>query len=536
MRLEELRVALRPRSPWEAVELGTALVRANARAIWIPWLLVSAPLFAALNAIAWGLNAIPIAGLVLWWTKPVFDRIPLYVVSRAVFGATPAVSETLAAQARWGWRPMLHYLTWRRFGMARSLFLPIDLLEGTDPQRVGERRRALGGALRGHATLLTLACLNFEIALSLAAVALALMFVPLEFLSESARAAWMLMAQSPPRWAQVASNALAWMGTTLIEPFYVGAGFGLYLNRRVQIEAWDLDIAFRRFRTRARAAVVATMLGVALLSSQSWPARAQADTRAPVEPTTPVSAAHAPAQAQPAQRALDKHALDKRAPGKPTSATTLPQIFGDEHADWTTFRKAVQRAYANPLLSPREKRSTWERRKPVRPQPVNGIPWLSKLIAFLGSYGLWLLLGALVVALAATSRRWVPWLGGAMAMPIARRDVANETLSPAPALPVDIAAAVRALWREGHRRGALALLYRANVEAMSLRAGTALVPGATEAECLRIARLMPDAADRETFSGVVRMWQHAAYAQRLPKGEEFEAMLERSARGFGWPQ
>src|SRR3546814_18486617 len=43
MKLESLRVELRPRSPWEAVELGSALVRRNAAAIWVPWLLLVGP-------------------------------------------------------------------------------------------------------------------------------------------------------------------------------------------------------------------------------------------------------------------------------------------------------------------------------------------------------------------------------------------------------------------------------------------------------------------------------------------------------------
>src|SRR3546814_4473362 len=52
MKLESLRVELRPRSPWEAVELGSALVRRNAAAIWFPWLLLVGPVFVAVNLAA----------------------------------------------------------------------------------------------------------------------------------------------------------------------------------------------------------------------------------------------------------------------------------------------------------------------------------------------------------------------------------------------------------------------------------------------------------------------------------------------------
>ena len=156
MRIDQISVELRPRSSWEAVELGTALVRTHARAIWIPYVLLTLPMFAALcAAFAW-FDQLEWAGVAYWWLKPVFDRVPLFVVSRAVFGTVPSVRETLAAQRTWGWRWMPHYLTWRRLSPYRSLFLPVDLLEGgtqkyAAPQRhrrFGARRSGVGDDLR----------------------------------------------------------------------------------------------------------------------------------------------------------------------------------------------------------------------------------------------------------------------------------------------------------------------------------------------------------------------------------------------------
>src|SRR3546814_14538354 len=67
MKLESLRVELRPRSPWEAVELGSALVRRNAAAIWFPWLLLVGPVFVAVNLAALAVDRIWIAWLAMWW-------------------------------------------------------------------------------------------------------------------------------------------------------------------------------------------------------------------------------------------------------------------------------------------------------------------------------------------------------------------------------------------------------------------------------------------------------------------------------------
>ena len=502
MRLDHLRVELRPRSPWEAVELGTALVRTHARAIWLPWLAVSLPLFALCNAVGWWLDALPWAAVALWWCKPAFDRVPLFVVSRAVFGDAPSPRQTLAAQLRWGWRPMLHYMTWRRLGMARALYLPIDLLEGGP--RPAERRRVIGGSVRGVAVLLTTACAHFEAALVFAVFALALLFVPVEFLSESARAVWTLVSEAPPRWAQLAMNAVAWLASSVIEPFYVGAGFGLYLNRRTQIEAWDVEIAFRRMRQRL-GAVAAMLLCACTLSL------ACADG---------VRAATPPAPAQDA-------------------APTLPKVFGPRLADGESFTRAVERAYADPLLSPERKQTVWEPRKPPKPEDLRKqgaiAQAVARAIAFISESGLWILLGIGVIALVWTRRTWLPWLRDlATPMPAAPSPVTTEAHAESETLPDDIAATARRLWQEGRQRRALALLYRASVDSMAARTGSVLVPGATEAECLRAARGLRDGEDREAFARAVRVWQYAAYAERLPATEDFDALLDVLAQRFGW--
>jgi thiosulfate reductase cytochrome b subunit len=41
--------------------------------------------------------------------------------------------------------------------------------------------------------------------------------------------------------------ALLYMAVVaVLEPFYVAAGFAMYLNRRVELEAWDIEQEFRR--------------------------------------------------------------------------------------------------------------------------------------------------------------------------------------------------------------------------------------------------------------------------------------------------
>lgn len=508
MRLEQMTVHLRSRSAWEAVELGTALVRRHAAAIWKPWLLVTVPLFVALNAAAWAIDSIWLAGLLMWWLKPVFDRIPLFVISRATFGATPGVRDTLAAQLRWGWKPLLHYLTWRRLSPARSLYLPIDLLEGVQGARLRERRRVLGSAVYGNAALLTLVCINFEIALALASVALVFLFVPVEYLPETMRAAWSLAIEQPPWWVQVGSNLAGWIATSVIEPFFVGAGFGLYLNRRTQIEAWDVEIAFRKLRARLTAAAAPLALVLALLGAGLAPARAQ-ETQV---------------QTKPAKEEVP----------------TLPAVFGDARVDERAFSKAVDQAYRDPLLDSKSKQVTWEKRDKTKPKPPpqRDMSWLSgfgKVLAFIAEWGLWILVGGLVAVLLLTMRHWLPWMSGSLRRykPLPT-DVETEILQFPEILPDNVPAEARRLWAQGKPRHALALLYRASVETMAKRAEVTLPPGATESECLRASRRMPDGEDRSLFARMVRVWQYAAYAQQLPAQEEFDDLLSSLQQRYRW--
>ena len=516
MRLEQMTVHLRSRSAWEAVELGSALVRRHAAAIWKPWLLVTLPLFVVLNAAAWAIDSLWLAGLLMWWLKPVFDRIPLFVISRATFGATPSVRDTLAAQMGWGWKPLLHYLTWRRFSPARSLYLPIDLLEGVQGARLRERRRVLGSAVYGNAALLTLVCVNFEIALALASVALVFLFVPMEYLPETMRAAWSLAIEQPPWWVQVGSNLAGWVATAVIEPFFVGAGFGLYLNRRTQIEAWDVEIAFRKLRARLTAAAAPFALLLALLGGGLATARAQE--------------AEAPTVSSPADAT------------KPTAeeTPTLPAVFGDARVDERGFSKAVDQAYRDPLLNSKRKQVTWEKRDKTKPKPPQqrDMSWLSGFataFAFLAEWGLWILVGGLVLILLLTMRHWLPWMRGSLRRhkPLPA-EVETEVLQLPEILPDNVPAEARRLWAQGKPRHALALLYRASVETMAQRAEVALPPGATESECLRASRRMPDGEDRSLFARMVRVWQYAAYAQQLPAQEEFDELLSSLQRRYRW--
>lgn len=561
MQIDRLNVVLRARSGWEAMELGMALVRRHAAAVWAPWLAVSLPVFVLLNAVAWWTDSFGWAWLAMWWLKPLFERIALYVISRGVFGDASTTRQTLRAQRSWGWQGFWGYLGWRRLSPLRSVLLPVNLLEGADPAHRRQRRRAIAGGAMGHALLLTLVCMVFEIVLVAGGIAAVFLFIPVDLLSESWRAAWELAKQDMPAWMQLGVNLLFWGAATVIGPFYAGAGFGLYLDRRTQTEAWDLEIAFRRLRVRLQQAAPLLMLalvliwpGAALHAQQVPPSNAKGAVAAPADDTPSLEDGPAPASdAADAADAADEDGEEVAEEDDPPLTydndpdNTLVGIFGSDAVDTAGFRQAVQRAYEDPLQSPTREVTEWKRtdtdaadvEKAKREAATKGTSQRGAkgplLPAQIAEWTLWAVVGLLLVLLLATAPRWLPWLRGSGQR---RRATATAVVEDAIRIPdvapPDPAARARALWQEGRPRQALALLYRASVDTMSERAQVSLPPGATEAQCLRASRRMPVEADRSLFARIVRVWQYAAYAGQLPTDDDFDTLATTLQAQFGW--
>lgn len=516
MRIEELTVALRPRTAWEAVELGTTLVRRHAAAVWKPWLLVSLPALLVLNALCWSIDQIWLAGVLMWWLKPLFDRIPLYVLSRAVFGHVPSALETVRAQWRFGRSWLLPYLTWRRLSPVRAVFLPVDLLEGGRGEEARARRRALGSPVYGVGSLLMLVFVHFEMALLLGSVFAVMLFAPNDLIQETAARMWNVF-ESQQDWVKFTENLLFWTATSVLEPFYVGAGFGLYLNRRTEIEAWDIEMVLRRLRKRLTTAAAPLLLLVAFCFGATPPAHAQDGDPFADAPAAQVGTA----------------------PPASEEASTLRQVFGEQAVEDEGWRQAVKRAYEDSRVSPKRTVMQWVPKNPQEDKPEErdpqGFARIGEWFASIGEYGLWIVAGALVLALLITAPRWLRWVRDPARRLEPDEDAPVRDVLPEEApLPDDIPAAARRLWQSGRERDALALLYRASVEAMTRRAHVVLVPGATEAHTLRASRQLPSAEDREVFARVVRMWQIAAYAHGIPASEEFEELLLQLSQRFAW--
>ncbi|HKR75083.1 MAG TPA: DUF4129 domain-containing protein [Rhodanobacter sp.] len=493
MELERISVVLRPRESREALDLGAAMLRANAGAVWPAWFAFTVPVFALCNTLGL-LLGLPWLGLLLvWWLKPLFDRVPLYVLSRAVFDRAPRWRETLRGQRTLPWGPTVAGLSWLRIDSHRALRLPLELLEGAPRRQRAARWKVLRRKLVGEASLLTWGCLQFELVLFLSVWLLALWLLPQEWRPVSfasffrhdvhgAATAWTLVAA-----------AVDYLAMSAVEPLYVACGFALYLNRRTELEAWDIDLAFRRLRARLQD------LGkvLCLLLCLGLPFASHAATSTPK--ASPVNT--------------------------PQQVFRQPLDDGDQR-----FAAAAAQVYRDPRFGGERHVRRWELKYSRQPaQPVNMGMAPLRLLSGVFNALLWLALAAAVVALAWFAWRWSNGLREQSPPPSPEARQSTTVEETPEALPRDVAAAAHELWQAQRRREALALLYRGCAERIAQQLQLPFAVDATEADWLRHAATLGDPLRTQRVTAIVRTWQFAAYADRYPDQVAFERLLE------GWP-
>lgn len=470
-------IQARPRSPWESMDLGFALARAWFGRLWLCWWLTAGPV--ALVA-ALVLHRHPqLWLLLLWWCKPAFEALPLYWLSRAVFGEQLAVAATLRSLPQALPPRLWPQCLWRRIAMDRAFSMPVTLLEAPRGPARRQRLRRLGTGASGW---LTLVCAQLEAIFWLSGILLLAFLIPAGLPMPDLTTAF-VDTGSASYWA---GSLLLLVAMSVVAPCYVAAGFALYLGRRTELEAWDLELAFRRRRSprggrSARAGAASLLLTTALAAL----------------PPSPIAAAvMTPAEAK-----------------ARIEAVLAQPDFGDT-------REAHVWVYVGAD-------------GPSAAAADDGAVLPAWLIQALASGAKWVLIGLAAGALIALALRLLPISGGAQRRRRRRLDAGAPASPPhagkAPTPPTDIAAAVRHALAIGDVRGALGLLYRGQVT--QLRAtGLALPDGATEAECLRAARasLQPQALTR--LARVVTLWRAAAYGHQPVHPDSVAALLRTEAK------
>lgn len=504
MELERLSVTLRPRNNWEAVDLGLRLAMCNLRALYASWAAVAIPVAALIFLVIGGWLGQPAwAAFALWWLKPAFDRVGVHVISHAVFGEAPSVRDTLRALPRlMGSTGLLWGLTLGRLSLRRSALLPVDVLEGLRGAAARRRKSLIARRISSAAIWQTLTWLHLETVFWLGCGALILLMIPKELLPEFSLRE-LVRGRDLPGWLYWSSYAPLWLVSALLEPLYVAGGFMLYIKRRTDLEAWDIELQLRRLNQRKQAgplvgmlasAALALMLGTIMLT----PGEAQA--------------------------ASSRETAMAKAPETLKEVLKQPEFGKDEvthqlvwHDDWD---KAKNKGPSWSLPDWLEK---------FYAAIGDGLMFILKGIAALGRIGGWLLIALAVMALAYVISRFRWQKTKRLHIPPA--ELAGFDIRPQ-SLPKDIAASALELLRNNDPRGALSLLFRGTLSRLAHREQVPFSRGDTEGDCLeRVHKGAP--ARSGFFARLLGCWQRLAYAHRVIPPGEIEALCEEWWREFG---
>ncbi|WP_295441482.1 DUF4129 domain-containing protein [uncultured Thiodictyon sp.] len=491
MELDRITVALRPRGVWERLDLGFALARAWFPTLWALWWLSALPI-ALLALLLTGARA-DWWGILVWWCKPLCEVPLVWWISRALFGErTPLRSAPGLLRAAWT-RRLIPYLLWRRLTARRSFTLPIGLLEGLDGKALGQRRQLL--SVGAGAGWLTVICYHFE-AILWGGQLLSLYYLIPNGLAGLDLEAALTDSQSWPYWVSGGCYLLA---CSVIAPFYVCAGFTLYIGRRTELEAWDLELAFRQGRATGA-------------SGTGAPWRPKADSRRTV-----------------ALAGLLCAALLLAWPGPPAFAQAAPPPLPEP----TAARALITEVLADETFGRTRQSSVWtyigDEAADEEPSAPRWLDGLGDLAVILGRVFKTLLVVLAVAALALLIQRilrdWQPGTWRRRARPATRpREAVTSLGGEADPSTANLAQAVRARLAAADPRGALALLYRGAIAHLRSR-GVAIPDAATEGECLRLATDHLGAADAAPFRYLTRDWQALAYAQHTPEPQTIAARL-----------
>jgi len=504
LELDNLTVEIRPRRPWAAVDLGVLMAKRWWLQLMQLWIITTLPIFLLLSVLP--LQWLFWQSIIVWWLKPLFERPLLFVLSQTVFGQFPANKEVLKTSLQLLSKQMILSLTWRRLSPSRSLDLPVVQLEGLNGRRRSARLSVLHREGTSPATALTVFGAHVELFFTMAFVSLVFIFMP-----QGIHIPWdELYFEKQSRAVMLATNFFAYLSMAVVAPFYVATGFALYLNRRVRLEAWDIEIAFKRM-INARASNDRKAFAAS-------PSCAKIIACTALVLSLPLLPSDLVAENLNVEPERDVFAMDAESAEEQIEAIKKHGAFNV---------REVVRYPAFPWASGKSKKNNVDKRWNIdfgsffSSFMVVGelLLWLSVLILifFLAiKYGGWLQQFSVYSSENARKKRPSVLFG---------LDVAQESL------PENVAVSALAYWKIGDHRQALSLLYRASLFQL-MEYGVELREGDTEGVCLSKARkpaafeMLPDGAI-DYLESLTRVWQCFAYGHIEPEQQVALAMCHR---------
>lgn len=505
MNLDNVAIAIRPRNSWEAMDLGFLLAKKWFGKLWRLWMATGFVAGAVFMILLYGL---PGFGLLLfWWLKPVYEPFLLYWLSRAVFGEILPLSGVFK-----NWRQiilpgLLASLTIQRLSPERSFLMPVRMLEGVTGEAQKQRKSVLNKNQSG-ALWLSIACLAIEFLLAVSGMALLYILIPEEIRRS--------LEYSSPFIFYRLNIVIYMLAVSIVAPLYVAGGFMLYISRRVELEAWDIEIGFKnmaarvleRKKSRIVNSLAALFIFSALFFSLVLPSLQAANIPPPDE-----------------CKQILEQVLDGDDFGEKKIIYNWKLIDKErEEEDLSWFSKFFEAFFKRLGEFFSGSYDTFKK-------------WTGGLgIAF--EIFLWMLLGGGIAWLLyryTGIRRLFAGAGNGDTNIKKPEPVLFGMVVTPDSLPTDIAAECRKLLQAGETRKVLALLYRGTLSRL-LHVHELRVPdSATEMECDQLVKKIRPEKEALFFNLLTRSWLSTAYGHFEPTLSLVQDLIDRWSHLYGRP-
>ncbi len=511
VQVENLSIALRKRSNWEAIDLGFALARQWFMRLWGAWIIGALPVFIITMILTYSTENETLRiflFILFWWGKPLYEQPLLFILSRQLFSEPVSLRDVLKDYFKIIKPQLAALLLWRRLSLSRSFNNPVAMLENLKGKERRSRLNVLHAQQSSAAQWLTIICVHIEYLLYTSLLLFLFALIPSELNDDLSLLEWLGGEGS----ILLAVNNIAYfICISIMAPIYVASGFALYITRRIKLEGWDIELGFKRMKNRLEnntasikhnngkspnAILVCLPLLSCLLAFSLLPSNSHA------------------------QEILN---IDKN-----DAKTAIEEVLKHEDFGKTITKKELTFVGTNS-----------EDEDDETPQ------WLKDFFEWLfGNLGdedvstgfkiieiiIWLAIAGFIVWLISKYSHWLNWI----TLP---SQSANNQTTPIPnkilgmemsknTLPRDILATFSNLINNKQYREALSLLYRATLSSIVHHGDIEIPVSATEQECATIVSQKRNENESMFFKSLTHAWIMLAYADQEPSKETLTNLRE----------
>ena len=509
MKVEDLAIKLRKRSYWEAIDLGFALSRQWFFRLWGAWLIAALPVFIFTMTLIYIIDnetARSLIFILFWWCKPLYEQPLLYILSRQLFSEPVSLRDVIKNYLQVVKPQLPALLLWRRFSLSRSFNNPVAMLEGLTKKERRNRLNVLHSQQSSASQWLTIVCLHLELILYLSALVFIFALIPSEL--NSGFTFWELLGEEGTA-LFIITNIAYFFAISIIAPMYVSAGFALYITRRVKLEGWDIELAFKRMKNRldnqkrsisqaknktpaSTLTCLPILIGLCISNLLSSPSYADASSHLTTEESKITI-----------ERVLLQDDFGKKITKKEWTYVGSDVDESDDESKW--LEEYLEKLFKN-----------------LFDGEVSTALKVFEII-------IWLAVAALILWLVYKYSHWLSWITIPSSKKRKTKSIPNTILGmdmKKDSLPDDVLATFSNLISAKQYREALSLLYRATLSAIVHTGDIEILSSATEQECSDMVSRKRGKNESKFFRRLTQAWIMLAYADHEPSVETLSSLRD----------